>query len=286
MRSAIGADVGGTKIRVARVSADGAIEAEMTVATAATPAAVLAQIDAMIASVDATHVAAIGVGVPGRVESASGAVLSGGYVDLSGPPLGPRLATVGGRVFFADNDANMALIGEARVGAARGLRHAVLLTIGTGIGGAVMTDGRIFRGRGTAGELGHITVNLDGAGCLCGRSGCLETASSGTALQRLIAAAGLAPATTAADLVAREDPAAVAIIAAWARPLRAGIDSLVAVFDPQRVLLGGGLGAAAVAALARFPAASRWYQCEVAPAELGDRAGAIGAALAALERAP
>ena len=83
-----------------------------------------------------------------------------------------------------------------------------------------------------------------------------------------------------------ETDGAAAIVAAWARPLRAGIDSLVAVFDPQRVLLGGGLGAAAVAALARFPAASRWYQCEVAPAELGDRAGAIGAALAALERAP
>jgi glucokinase len=179
----------------------------------------------------------------------------------------------------------MALLGESHFGAARGLAHVVMLTVGTGIGGALMEGGAIVRGRGTAGELGHVTVDMNGLPCVCGRRGCLETASSGTALGRLIAAAALPATTTVEELLAGDDAVTRAILEAWARPLRAGIDSIAASFDPQCVILGGGLGAAACRALAGFPAVSHWYQYEVRPAALGARAGVIGAALAALEQA-
>jgi glucokinase len=94
------------------------------------------------------------------------------------------------------------------------------------------------------------------------------------------------PETPVQDLLAREDTAARALIAAWAQPLRAGIDSLAAAFDPQLVVLGGGLGGAACAAVERFPTISPWYRYDVAPAKFGNKAGVIGAALAALEAYP
>ena len=101
-----------------------------------------------------------------------------------------------------------------------------------------------------------------------------------------MAAAGVPSSTEAGELVERGDAVSRAVIEAWARPLRAAIDSLAAAFDPQCVILGGGLGRAACAALARFPAAAPWFQCPVIPATLGGSAGVIGAALAALEQAP
>jgi glucokinase len=159
-----------------------------------------------------------------------------------------------------------------------------MLTIGTGIGGAILSDGRIFHGAGMAGQLGHITVNAGGHPCKCGRTGCLETESSGTAFQRHVKEAGFAAGTPIADLLSSPEPRAAKVIAAWATPLRAGIDSLVAAFGPELVVLGGGLGAPAIVALERFPATSPWFQYRIAAAELGDEAGVIGAALAALER--
>jgi glucokinase len=115
----------------------------------------------------------------------------------------------------------------------------------------------------------------------------VETTSSGTALGRLVAQAGL-PAGITADVLlaaaAAGDAAAAAILSAWATPLRAAIGSMVAVADPEVVILGGGLGGAACAALASVPEASDWYQCPVRPAVLGDDAGVIGAALYALGR--
>jgi glucokinase len=109
--------------------------------------------------------------------------------------------------------------------------------------------------------------------------------SSGTALRRLIGASGFAAETAAADLLAYASEEASALLLRWAGPLREGIDSYIAAFDPDRVLLGGGLGEAAAAVLARIPGRSAWFQRPVVAARLGDRAGVIGAALAALEAA-
>ncbi len=159
-----------------------------------------------------------------------------------------------------------------------------MFTIGTGIGGAVVERAKLCAvPRGTAlGQLGHIVVDLGGANCVCGRRGCVETLSSGTALRRHIAEGGFPVSTSVDDLLAARDAgdeAARNVLLAWARPLRAAIDATVAMFDPDIVLLGGGLGSAAATALADCPALAAWYQCEIAPALLGDDAGMIGAGL-------
>jgi glucokinase len=140
----------------------------------------------------------------------------------------------------------------------------------------------VLRGRGAAGQLGHLTVDPQGRPCVCGRTGCVETVSSGTAFATHLAEAGLPAATRVEDLLARSDAPAHAVLSAWARPLRAAIDTLIATCNPDLVLLGGGAGAAA--ALARFPAAPSWFQADVAAAQLGDDAGVIGAALSALPK--
>jgi glucokinase len=179
----------------------------------------------------------------------------------------------------------MALVAEARCGAAAGHSDAVMLTIGTGIGGAILSGGKIFRGSGQAGQLGHVVVDTSGPPCKCGRRGCVETESSGTALGRHIAEAGLPPTTTATDLLARSKGGSrveANVLRAWALPLRAAINNFAATLHPQIVLLGGGLGAEAVAALTAFPEASPWFSYRLAAAMLGDDAGVIGAALAAL----
>ena len=184
----------------------------------------------------------------------------------------------------------MALVAEHTTGRARNVANAVMFTIGTGIGGAAIMDGTVLRGRAAAGQFGHITVDINGEQCLCGRRGCVETTSSGTALSRHIAAAGLDVTTSVEDLLTRSssgDANAAAVLAAWARPMRAAIDTTVAALDPDLVILGGGLGIAMHQALANFPAVSPWYQCPVEPGALGDRAGVIGAGLSALmELAP
>lgn len=282
MASAIGIDIGGTKMRAARVSTEGLIETRQAIATPESASDVVATLDALIKAIDSPHVSTIGIGVPGRVDSNTGRILSGGHVDLSAFSFSDCLNNSKGRIVFTDNDANMALIAETTLGAARGLGSVVLLTIGTGIGGALMAGGKIIHGKATAGQLGHITVNIDGEPCLCGRNGCLETTSSGSALRKLMRRYGFKETDSLNDLLKRRDAAARSVLWNWARPLRFGIDSLVAAFDPERVVLGGGLGAAAVEALAEFPAVSPWYQCDVIAASCGDDAGVIGAAIASL----
>lgn len=287
-RTAIGIDIGGTNIRAARVASDGTILARARAESSFDPAVVLDRVETLIGEVDDRSVQGIGIGVPGQVEHPTRRVLSGGYVDLSGMPVCERIEARFGRPTVIDNDGNMALIAEVHCGAAAGKRDAVMLTIGTGIGGAILAEGKLFRGAGAAGQLGHVVVDTSGPPCKCGRRGCVETLSSGTALGRHIAEAGLPPTTTASDLLVRRDAGdalADRTLRAWALPLRAAIDSLAATLCPQVVVLGGGLGKAAVAALFIYPETSSWFRYELVPARLGDDAGAIGAALTSLRPA-
>jgi glucokinase len=283
MRSAIGVDIGGTKITAGRVDGAGRILAQRILPTPADNAETFAAIDATIAALDAADVCAIGVGVPGRVDAKTGDVLSGGYVNLAREQLSARLRSVAGRPLAIDNDASMALVAEARIGAGRGARDIVLVAIGTGIGGAALNDGRIVHGAACAGQFGHITVDYQGAPCACGRRGCFEAEAAGPALARLAREGGFDAATTVEALLADDRPPARTVVERWAAALRAGVDSLIAAFDPECVILGGGRGAAAAEALRRAPGASPWFQRPVVAAELGDRAGVIGAALAALD---
>lgn len=287
MITAVGVDVGGTRVRAARIDAAGEVLARLEQSTANTPQQAATQIGEMVRALDDPTVAAIGVGVPGRVDVRQNRMMSGGYVDLSGIDLGDILAKAFARPVVLDNDGNMALRAEYAVGAARSFGTAVMFTIGTGIGGAVIADGKLLRGRAAAGQLGHITVDKAGAHCLCGRRGCVETTSSGTALAGHLAAAGLPTATSIEQLLAQSpngDQAARSVLAAWATPMRFAIDTAIAVLDPDVVVLGGGLGAAMHRALASLPGEESWYRCPIVPATLGDRAGVIGAGLAALGR--
>ena len=284
----IGVDIGGTHIRAARISASGDILAWANAPTPDDPAMVTGEITGLITSLLDRHVKTIGVGVPGRVDVKNERVLSGGYVDLAGHSLAETLHDLLKLPVFVDNDGNMALVAEHALGAARGAETAVLFTIGTGIGGAVFTDGKLLRGRAAAGQLGHVTVDGRGELCLCGRRGCVETTSSGTALGRHLATAGLDPGTAVDALLAQSahgDARASGLLAQWAAPMRAAIDTVVAAFDPDLVVLGGGLGITMHQALAAFPAEAEWYSCPVLPALLGDQAGAVGAGLAGLAHA-
>lgn len=283
--TAIGFDVGGTNIRAARISARGEILDWKTQATQSEPKHFILQIATLLRELDDGSAKAIGIGLPGRIDQPHGKILSGGYIDLTGFPLTESVRAFFDGPVILDNDGNMALVGEQAVGRGRGLSNVLMFTIGTGIGGAVISDGKILRGRASAGQLGHLTVDLNGEQCLCGRRGCVETTSSGTALKRHIIEAGLNPETTVEELLAVSEKGnrlASEVLARWILPLRAAIDGAVAAFDPDMILLGGGLGVSAHLALEKFPAQSTWYQCPVEPAELGDRAGVIGAGLSAL----
>lgn len=285
MQNAIGIDIGGTKIRAARIAPDGKILQRLIEPTEKSPAKLVTQIEHLVEQVANPKTIAIGIGIPGRVNAITREVLSGGYINLSGTAIPDLIRRCGNRPLFYDNDASMALIAEARLGSARTHRHIVMLTIGTGIGGALMLEGKIVHGKATAGQLGHVTIDQHGPVCLCGRKGCLETYSSGTALGRLIEVSGLAASTTLESLLAQNYEVARKVLRNWIEPLRAGIDSLVAIFDPELVVLGGGLGTSACRALEAIPGTSPWYQCPIVPAALGDDAGVIGAALFAMERA-
>ena len=281
---AIGIDIGGTHIRAARVAPDGTILARAAAPSSPDPTTVRATCLSLVEKVFGPDVRAIGIGVPGQVHIASRTVLSGGYVDLSSLPFAQEIETATGLPVIIDNDATMALLGEVACGAARGRANVVMLTIGTGIGGAILSEGTVLRGRGAAGQLGHLTVDPQGRPCVCGKRGCVETVSSGTAFGTHLAEAGLPAATRVEDLLARSDAAAQAVLAAWTRPLRTAIDTLIATCNPDLVLLGGGAGGAAAAAIAQFPADPSWFHAELAAAQLGDDAGVIGAALSALPK--
>ncbi|WP_246135701.1 ROK family protein [Mesorhizobium intechi] len=285
MPQSIGIDIGGTNLRAARISGNGEILKRVSEKSAPDPGLVLGRIADMVRLLDTPDVKAIGVGVPGRVDAGRGTVLSGGYVNLASVALAQRLEDMTGKPVVIDNDCNMALAAEMALGAGRRHGNIVMFTIGTGIGGAVAQDRRITRGSATAGQLGHITVDVNGEVCACGRRGCVETTSSGTALGRHIARAGLGADISVDQLFARDtagDIQARGVLDAWAKPLRAAIDTAVAMLAPDVVLLGGGLGRAAHAALGRAPALAPWYQCRVEPAQLGDDAGVTGAGLQAL----
>jgi glucokinase len=285
-KAAIGIDVGGTNLRVARVSDAGEILESRSERISRNPNVALERIISLSKALNQSDVQGIGIGVPGRVDNVARLVLSGGFLDLASVDLVETLEAETGRPVVLDSDCNMALIAEMRIGAATGNRHVVMLTIGTGIGGAIALDGEIVRGRASGGQLGHLTVVHDGLRCACGRRGCIETTSSGTALGKLLADAGLMKGTRIETLLqqATNDELSARIVNSWGAPLRDAIDSLVATLDPELVLLGGGLGHAACLALASIPARSPWYQCPIHPAALGDDAGVVGGALAALAR--
>jgi glucokinase len=308
-RPAIGLDVGGTKIAGAVVDGTGAVLAEIVEPTpeqsdaAAVTAVLLDMIERLRRDSD---VAAIGVGAAGIVEWPAGKMLwapNNAYRDW---PVREQLEKATGLPVVVDNDANVAALAEARLG--EPYPDMVLVTVGTGIGGGLVMNGDIYRGRtGLAAELGHIILNPDGPRCGCGNHGCFEAYASGTALTRmgrdaatddpdgliarLGAATGEITGQTVTTAARRGDPTARALFARLGRWLGVGIASLANIFEVDAVVVGGGLVETGEMLLAPARAAARKFAyaptargiAPVLPATFGGDAGKIGAALLALD---
>ena len=286
--SFVGVDVGGTKVAAATFDGTQALHGIENRTPLESTAALLECIEAAVRDVAtrAGEPEAIGVGVPSQVEWETGTVVASVNIPLAGVPLRAELGRRLGVPVFVDNDANCAALAEAHAVDAREL---VMLTLGTGVGGGVVTGGRIFRGAdGLGGELGHVVVEADGPECpgACNNRGCLEALCSGTALER---AAGVKGREVVA--AAREgDAQAQAHLDRLGRYLGIGISNMVNVFQPELVVIGGGLSAAADLFLdtAIAEAGSRalpalWERAIVQVAQAGGAAGVIGAGLLALQ---
>jgi glucokinase len=291
----IGVDVGGTKTLGAVVSRAGVIERRLERrAEPSSEKALLASLDGLIEELRAgAEVTAIGVGIPSRIDQRRGRSIAAVNLPLDGVDLRDRLREKHGLPVAIDNDGNAAAIAEWKAGVARGAGNVVMLTLGTGVGGGLIVDGRPFRGAtGSAAELGHIVIDVDGPPCPCGGHGHLESYASGPVADR-IARELFGDGSDAEDLVARardEDAAAVDALAGIGRKLGAGIATFVNVFEPELVVIGGGFGAAGELLLepAREVVAREGLEpgrdtVRIVEAELGVDAGVIGAAMIGLE---
>lgn len=290
-KQVIGVDLGGTAIKLGRFTEAGLCVESLTVPTPqpATPDAVLAAIEAAIATLDPDQEAiAIGVGTPGPTDAAGRvarvAINLAGWNEV---PVADWLEAKTGRPTVLANDANCAGLGEAWLGAGRPFRDQIVLTLGTGVGGAIILNGQLFTGRdGTAGELGLITLNPDGPLCNSGNQGSLEQYCSVQAVRR---ETGIEPGELAAKAAAG-DADAIAFWQQYGRYLGAGLASLIYILTPEAVILGGGISAGADLFL---PAAIAEIEARVLPssregmqillAQLGNQAGIAGAARLALQ---
>ena len=257
----------------------------------------------------APDASAVGFGLPARIDWANGAAVGSVHLPIDGVPFRDWMSEQVGLPVRVDNDANLALLAELRAGAARGASEAVMLTLGTGVGGGIAIGGRLYRGASGAGaELGHMVVDHDGPACQadCPGRGCLEALVSGPAIGRAgVLAAEQDPGSLLGDALrsGREitgrlvtelahdgDAAAVAVLEQVGRVLGAGITSLVNAFDPEVVVVGGGVMAAGelLLAPAREVVAQRALppardSVRIVPAHFADEAGMLGAALLAME---
>lgn len=303
-----GIDIGGTKIAGAVVDADGRVVAEDRVESPATdPTAMEEAAARLVAGFAAEHgITAVGVGAAGYVASDRSTVLFAPNIAWRNEPLGADLARLTGLPVVVENDANAAAWGEFRYGAGRDIDDQLLVTVGTGVGGGIVIDGALLRGaHGVGAEIGHLCVVPDGRVCGCGNHGCLEQYASGTALVRAAREAVAASSLLARDLLQRAegDPAKITgpMITAAAQDgdrfaieqferlgqwLGHGIASLAAVLDPAVVVIGGGVSEAGALLIDPLRASfehelsGRGYRptAEIRLAELGNRAGVIGAA--------
>jgi glucokinase len=313
---AVGVDAGGTKVSglLVDLDADGKILERRLAETPATDAegatrTIVAVARELMAGRD--DVRAVGVGAAGMVD-VNGVVRFAPNVAWREFPLRDRIAGAVGLPTLVDNDANVAAWGEYRFGAGQGSTDMLLVTVGTGIGGGIVAGGRLFRGaHGFAAEIGHIIVEPNGPRCGCGNLGCWEQVASGKAVTRLgraaatehpesrmVELAGGDPRMVTGPMVtaaAREgDSVAVQILAEVGRRLGEGIAGLVNVLDPDVVVIGGGvieagdllLGPARIAFEEAVEASEHRPPVPLAPATLGNDAGAVGAAdLAVMELA-
>jgi glucokinase len=310
-------DLGGTKILAAVVAADNSILGRAKVPTPADEGAA-AILQAIVSCVDSaladaglnrSAVAAAAVGSPGPLDPMTGVILFSSNLNVRDFPLGHCLAAELGCPVAVENDVRVGGYAEFRLGAGRGYRDVVAAFVGTGIGGCIISGGRVLTGAtGNAGELGHMVVKVNGARCGCGSRGCLEALASRTAITRRInkqiekgtptilrdkiARKGRLKSGDLAEAVAIGDHVAVTAVSRAAFYLGLGLGGLINALGPQIVIIGGGVAEALgdkwiaqVREVARRQAlVDPDGKIRIEPAALGDDAGILGAALIARER--
>lgn len=290
----IGVDVGGTKILAGLVTRAGTVVAHREYPTPVeTEEALLDGLEAAVRELLDEEVAAVGFGIPSQIDQRDGIALGSVNIPLRGVRFRDRMAARLGLPVGMDNDANAAAIAEWTAGAGRGTTDMVMLTLGTGVGGGLILGGRCYRGWfGAGAEIGHIVIVHDGVRCRCGGYGHLESYVSGKAADEL-AKENFGPAADAHRLVrlAREgDARAIELLTGIGEKLGSGIGSLVNLFNPELVVVGGGFAAAgdlifgpAQKVADREVLVSIRDSYRVVRAELGTSAGMIGAAMVAFE---
>lgn len=300
----VGIDIGGTKIAGGVVDEDGAILDRRRVPTPADPAALADVVAAMVHELVADRVVhAVGVAAAGFIDASRSVILHAPNIDWTDEPLREELERRIGRPVTLENDANAAGWGEFRFGAGREVRDMVMLTMGTGVGGAAIIDGRLLvGGNGIGGELGHIRFERNGRPCGCGQRGCLEQYASGRALQReavdiaagpdgaglaaAIDADGVVPAAAMARLIEQGDAGALEAVHRVATALGEACGGFQAVLDPELFVIGGGvadLGETLLhpvrdAYVTALPGYGERPVASFAIATLGNDAGLIGVA--------
>ena len=311
-RTVIGVDLGGTNLRTAIVNSDGVILDKRKEATQAVDGwmkVVARLIDNIkrqleIGAQMGSKVFAVGVGAPGVILVDKGVVVkSPNFPDWNNLPLKAELEKALSLPVFIENDANAAALGEKWRGAGQNIGSMIHLTLGTGVGGGIILDNKIWHGAdGMAGEIGHMTLIPDGRQCGCGNTGCLEMYASARGIvqsfreelekQKLHTAEALKEVTSEKVYQAAREGDAVArrVMKDMGRMLGIGIASLINIFNPERVVIGGGvkdawplfIGATHEEIMKRafqVPA----ERTEIVPSSLGDDAGMVGAAAVALE---
>ncbi|HSO63991.1 MAG TPA: ROK family glucokinase [Ornithinibacter sp.] len=309
---AIGIDIGGTKVAGGVVDAHGAVLRRTrrdTPHRSTSPRVVedtIVSVVEELLAVGGEAVTAVGIGAAGFVAADRATVVFAPHLSWRNEPLREALGSRVPLPDFVDNDANAAVWAEHRFGAGRGESHLVMVNLGTGIGGGIVLDGRVIRGRyGLAGEFGHMQVVPDGIRCECGNRGCWEQYASGNALVREARALMSAGSPVVSDLfdrvgglpedltgplvteAARDgDPLARELLGEIGRWLGIGMADLAAALDPGTFVIGGGVSAAGDLLLDparvafRRQLSGRGYRPEatIVAAQLGNEAGLVGAA--------
>jgi glucokinase len=304
----IGVDAGGTKLLAGVISEDLTVGNRVRRLWGGGDRAEV--LETMVEAVGAAGSGvAVGFGIPALLDFAAGVAVSSVHLPLDGLAFRDLMEERLGLPVFLDNDANLAALAEQRVGAARGYSNVVMLTLGTGIGSGIVLGGRVFRGSTGAGaEIGHMTIDEHGPPCqgTCPGRGCLEVMASGSAIGREGTEAGLRAGSASAlgravaqrgfvsgeevtALAVSGDEVACSVMAAVGRSLGAGLASVVNIFEPEVIVIGGGASAAGDLLLdpAREVVAQRALRpsrdlVRIVPAALGEEAGMVGAGLFAL----
>jgi glucokinase len=311
VRAAIGADLGGTKMAIGVVDEAQEVLHRGTEPTTGLP------LDDLLATLESElrealeacpDAVAIGIGVPCTIDRERGLAITSVNLPIVNVPVRDLIAERLGLPVFIDNDANVAALAEHRFGAARGTRNLVLLTIGTGIGGGLVLEGEVYRGSiGAGAELGHVVIDENGPKCQgnCPNHGCVEALASGTALGRAgrlaaeshpDSALGRARARgdeidgrAVTEAALAGDGIAAEVVAGIGRHLGVALASFANIFEPDVIVIGGGVAAAGELLLeparreVRARALAPMNETRVLLAELGPEAGMIGAAAMALE---